>query len=123
VFSPPLPLLTGVRGITPENFLKLHMHAGEFYNIFNTKINTMQVKVFCLETLVSSRPVNAGCSFIETSQIENKYDYDIIRDNSEFSLLEFWDPFWRPLGAGARGKCPPPRPSLRHCTGARRTGS
>jgi hypothetical protein len=86
------------------------MHAGEFYNIFNTKINTMQVKVFCLETLVSSRPVNAGCSFIETSQIENKYDYDIIRDNSEFSLLEFWDPFWRPLvlAPGANALPTPP---------------
>jgi hypothetical protein len=50
------------------------MHASEFYNIFNTKINNMKVKAFCLESLGSSRPVHAGCSFIETSQIENKYD-------------------------------------------------
>jgi hypothetical protein len=29
----------------------------------------------------------------------------IIRDNSEFSLLGFSNPFWRLLGAGAWSKC------------------
>jgi hypothetical protein len=81
------------------------MRAGEFRSILNQY--TIQVQDFCLETLVSSRPVNAGCSFIETSQIKNKRDYTIIRDNGELSLPEFRDPFWRPLGDGAQGKWPP----------------
>jgi hypothetical protein len=68
------------------------MQAGEFFNILNTKINTMQVDVFCLKTYVSLRPLNANCSFMEKSQNESKYDYDIIRNSNEFSLLEFLDP-------------------------------
>jgi hypothetical protein len=64
------------------------MHAGEFYNIFNTKINTVHVKVFAWK-LVSSRPVNADCSFNETSQIENKCDNDIIRDKMSVSSTYF----------------------------------
>jgi uncharacterized protein YcsI (UPF0317 family) len=50
------------------------MQADECYNIFNTKIHTMQVKVVCLEAFVSSRPVNAGSIFIEAAQIGSRYD-------------------------------------------------
>jgi hypothetical protein len=69
-----------------------------FTTLSKQKINNIQVKIFCLvEPLVSSRPVNADFSSIEMSQMENKYDYDIIRDNSEFSLLEFGIHFGAPL--------------------------
>jgi hypothetical protein len=49
------------------------MRTSKLYNIFNTKVNNMQFKVFCLESLGSLNPVHAGGGLIETSQIENKY--------------------------------------------------
>lgn len=79
-----------------------------YTTFFNAKSATCKSRFFWLETLVSSCPINAGCSFIGTLQTENKYDYEIFRDITEFSLLQFWDPFLRPLGVGARGKCPTP---------------
>jgi len=46
-FSPPLPLLTGVRGITPGNFfLKLKVLVGEFQSILGLKVNTFMNQVF-----------------------------------------------------------------------------
>lgn len=36
-----------------------------------------------------------------------KDDYNVIRDNNEFSLFEFRGPFWLLLGVDTRGKCPP----------------
>jgi hypothetical protein len=40
-----------VREHISGKFLKLYLHAGEFYNILNTKIDTMKVlEVFCLST-------------------------------------------------------------------------
>jgi hypothetical protein len=90
------------------------MQAGEFYNIFNTKIN-----ITCksgLKIFVSSRPVNAGCSFIETSQIENKYDYDrvIWRYAVTSVYLNFGIHFDTPLvlEPGANVSPPPVTPLL-----------
>lgn len=59
-------------GCNPENFFKLHMHAGKFYKILNSlhKSTPCKSKFFCGKTLVSLRPVNAGFGFNETSQIE-----------------------------------------------------
>lgn len=72
-----------------------------------------------MEILFSLHPVNAGCSLIETSQIENKYDYDTNRNDIGFSLLEVWDPLWRPFGADAPAK----RPSPHHTTAWAHTSS
>lgn len=64
--------------------------------------------------------MNADYNFIVMSQIENKYDEDIIGDRSKLRPLEFWDPFGRLFGAGARGKCPS-RPLVTYTPLHRRT--
>jgi hypothetical protein len=66
------------------------------------KINTMQIKVLCLETLVSSRPVNADCSFNETSPIENKYDVIM---QSEIAVSSVYLNFGIHFGAPPSGNC------------------
>jgi hypothetical protein len=45
VILPPFPYKR-CPGYNPRQIPKLHMHAGEFHPIFNTKTNTMKVKFF-----------------------------------------------------------------------------
>ena len=42
--SPPLHLLTGVRGYNPRNFFKLKVLVGEFLSILGLKINTFKLE-------------------------------------------------------------------------------
>lgn len=108
-FLPSPPLISGVQRYDSLKILWSYICMQvSFIKFLIQKSAPWKLKWVCLETLVSSHPVNAGCTFIEMSQIEIKYDYDVIRDNSELSPFEFWDPFWRFFGAGTWGKCPPP---------------
>lgn len=115
----PATLINGVRDVTLEIFWNyICMHAS--FTTFSIHKST-PCKSKLINTLVSSRPLNAGCRFIETLQSENNYDYDIglITVSSVYmnSGIHFSTPSVLEPGANALHT-----PLLGRCSGARRAG-